>query len=175
MPETVVRPHVSAVPATRRWAAGRRDEPEIVEDARLDRRSDVPSAVARAPVDAVDEGAHGDLLVAREAERVLEADGARERLGDRGGERIDAVVEPTAADRVVPVDLEPGHGLPGVDGERRPEVVRVAEDADGHVDRAVLRALAEAEREPVRGDVRPVLPALVSTHRAEEVDRLVAL
>ena len=88
---------------------------------------DVPVAVAVVPSLADDERAHGDLLVAREAERVLDADGARERLGDRGGEGVDAVVEPCAADRVVPVDLETGYGLPGVDRKRRPEVARVAE------------------------------------------------
>src|ERR1035437_9236197 len=85
------------------------------------------------------------------------------------------MIEPSAADRIVPVDLESGYRLPAVDGKRRPEAARVAKDGGGHVHRSLFRALGEAEREPVPGGVRPVLPAFVSSHRAEEVDRLVAL
>src|ERR1019366_1309366 len=83
--------------------------------------------------------------------------------------------EASAADRVIAVDFEPGHGLPGVDGKWRSKVIRVAKDGGGHVHRAFLRPLGVADGKPVRRDVRSVLPALVTRHRAEEVNGLVAL
>src|ERR1700682_3058829 len=107
----------------------------------------------------MNEGAHRDLIVAREGKSVLERHGRRERSRVVGRQRIEPVVQPGAADRVVPVDLKAGDRLPAgrIDGERGAKELSIAVGVEREGQLAAGKWSVEAKAEAIVLEIRPVL------------------